>query len=129
MKKWILAIPQISLIMVFTCLGKLIVNLFPLHIPGSIVGLVLLFLSLQLGWIKLNWVETGAALLFSEMMLFFVPAVVGVMNYPWLIGMKGLLVLLVVFSGTALVMISTGVVSSSLLKPRVVKQHDATQNS
>ncbi|WP_028403267.1 CidA/LrgA family protein [Ectobacillus panaciterrae] len=125
MKKWIQALPQIAIIIFFTWLGKSLVYFFHLNIPGSLIGLGLLFLSLQLGWIQLNWVEAGTTLLFSEMLLFFVPTVVGMMKYPWLIGIKGLFILFIVFSGTALVMISTGVVSERFLKPEEVKQRDA----
>lgn len=128
MKKWIQALPQLLLLLIFTWLGKAAVALFHLHIPASLIGLGLLFCSLHLGWIRLKWVEMGAALLFSEMILFFIPSVVGIVKYPWLLGTKGLMVLLVVLSGTALVMISTGVVADRLLKLGEVKQRGSVKN-
>ncbi len=121
LKKWLLNLLQIIIIICFTVLGQLIVSSFNLHIPGSIIGLVLLLACLHMGWIKLDWVEAGSALLFSEMLLFFIPAMVGIMNYPWLIGTKGILVLLAVIVGTTLAMASTGIVSKTLLKLKAVK--------
>ncbi|MGG0657496.1 CidA/LrgA family protein [Rummeliibacillus pycnus] len=121
MKKWILNLLQIVIIIFFTLLGQFIVSFFNLNIPESIVGLVLLLISLHMGWIKLDWVEAGSAFLFSEMLLFFIPAIVGIMNYPWLIGTKGILVLLAVIVGTTLAMVTTGIVSKTLLKLKAVK--------
>ena len=122
LNKWLLKLLQIIVIICFTLLGQLIVSSFNLHIPGSIIGLVLLLACLHLEWVKLDWVEAGSALLFSEMLLFFIPAMVGIMNYPWLIGSKGILVLLTVIIGTTLAMVSTGIVSKALLKLKAVKQ-------
>lgn len=121
LKKWILNLLQIVIIIFFTLLGQFIVSFFNLNIPESIVGLVLLLISLHMGWIKLDWVEAGSAFLFSEMLLFFIPAIVGIMNYPWLIGTKGILVLLAVIVGTTLAMVTTGIVSKTLLKLKAVK--------
>jgi len=128
MKKRMLALSQILILVFFSLLGKWMVTFFQLQIPGSLVGMALLFASLHLGWIRLNWVEAGAGMLFSEMLLFFVPTVVGIVKYPWLIGVKGLFVLFIVVSGTALTMISTGVVANRFLKPGEVKQHDPVKN-
>lgn len=128
MKRWLLALPQILLLLMFAWVGKWLSAVWQLHVPGSLIGMVLLFLCLQLGWIRLNWVEAGATLLFSQMILFFVPAIAGIMQYPWLLGIKGLLVLIVVVSGAALVMISTGVLAERLFRAGEVKQHDSVEN-
>ncbi|WNC15714.1 CidA/LrgA family protein [Brevibacillus brevis] len=128
MKRWLSALPQILLLLMFAWAGKWLSAVWQLHVPGSLIGMVLLFLCLQLGWIRLNWVEAGATLLFSQMILFFVPAIAGIMQYPWLLGIKGLLVLIVVVSGAALVMISTGVLAERVFRAGEVKQHDSVEN-
>lgn len=115
MKKSVTILLQISIIFAFSLIGKLIASLIHLPIPGSIIGLALLFTSLHSGLIKLTRIETGAALLISEMMLFFVPALVGFMQHTWLFGMKGLFILFIVISGTAIMMITTGVISEKML--------------
>lgn len=128
MKKWMRAIPQMLILFLFTLIGKWVVQVFHLAIPSSLIGLALLFFSLQMRWIKLSWIETGAALLLSEMVLFFIPAIVGIIKYPWLIGIKGLYVLIIVVSGTALVMISTGVTAERLLGRSEVNRRDPVNN-
>ncbi|MED4583310.1 CidA/LrgA family protein [Brevibacillus choshinensis] len=128
MKSWLSAMLQILLLFVFAWVGKWLSATLQLHIPGSLIGMALLFICLQLGWIRLHWVEAGAALVFSQMILFFVPAIAGIMQYPWLLGIKGLLVLIVVVSGAALVMISTGVVAERVFKLGEVKRRDSVEN-
>lgn len=130
MKKWLQALLQISVLLGFTWLGKGTAYALHLPIPGSLIGMGLLFLCLHMGWVRLQWVEAGATLLFSQMILFFVPSLVGIMQYPWLFGIKGLLVLIVVVSGSALVMVSTGVVAERLFKFRhgEAARHDPVEN-
>ncbi|CAJ1004115.1 MULTISPECIES: CidA/LrgA family protein [Bacillales] len=127
MKKWLQAIPQMLLLLLFSWLGKAVAAVFHLHVPGSLIGMMLLFVALQAGWVRLTWVEAGAALLFGEMILFFVPTIVGIVQVPWLLGTKGLLVLLVVLSGTALVMVSTGVIAERLHRMREGKRRDCVE--
>lgn len=128
MKRWFSIIAQVLLLFGFTWLGKWVSLFFHLPVPGSLIGLALLFICLYTGLIRLQWVEAGATLLFSQMILFFVPSLVGMMQYPWLLGIKGLLVLVVVVSGCALVMISTGVVAERMFNRGEVKQHDPVEN-
>ncbi|MGZ0052086.1 CidA/LrgA family protein [Brevibacillus gelatini] len=128
MKKWCLLLGQVLLLYGFNWLGKGIASYLPVPVPGSLIGLLLLFICLHKGWVRLQWVEAGATLLFSQMILFFVPSLVGMMQYPWLLGGKGLLVLLVVTSGCALVMVSTGVVAERLFRRGEVKQLDPVEN-
>ncbi|WP_419878439.1 CidA/LrgA family protein [Brevibacillus centrosporus] len=128
MRSWLLALPQVLLLYVFAWAGKWISMVLPLHIPGSLIGMGMLFLCLQLGWIRLSWVQAGATLVFSQMILFFVPAIAGIMQYPWLLGVKGLLVLIIVVSGSALVMISTGVIAERMFKLGEVKRRDSVEN-
>lgn len=126
--QWVRALPQVLLLLVFSWAGKWLSQACQLPIPGSLIGMVLLFLCLHGGLIRLRWVEAGAALLFSQMIVFFVPAIAGIMQYPWLLGIKGLLVLLVVVSGSALVMISTGVAAERLFNLGEVKQRDFVEH-
>ncbi len=116
LKKGLMILFQIGVITVFTWIGKYIVSLLHVPIPGSIIGMILLFFGLHSGLIKLNWVQAGATLIISEMMLFFIPAVVGFMQYSWIFGIKGLSILFIVVSGTALMMIATGVISERILE-------------
>lgn len=49
-------------------------------IPGSVLGMMMLFGALSLGWIRSEAVEDVSRLLIKYMVLFFLPAAVGVMT-------------------------------------------------
>ncbi|WP_419880899.1 CidA/LrgA family protein [Peribacillus sp. B-H-3] len=55
--KWIKKVLQIIFISLFLAAGEILSGFLHFPIPGSIVGLLLLFLFLQLKWIKIKWVE------------------------------------------------------------------------
>lgn len=73
-------IKQLAVI-VFVCFaGELIRHIIPLPVPGSIWGLVLMFILLVTGVIKLEKVETAADFLVDCMPIMFVPGGVGLMR-------------------------------------------------
>lgn len=112
---------QIVLIYSFLLIGELFVHIIHIKIPGSIIGLALLFICLKTKLIKLNWVEMGAKFLTAHLLLFFIPAAVGVVNYSYIFGLIGAKLLLVIFISTILVMISTGLVADFILHRKKVQ--------
>lgn len=70
-----------AILLLFLYLGKGIQYLSHLPIPGSILGLVLLFLGLNLRLIPLNYVLPTASFLLNYITLFFVPVGVGLLQY------------------------------------------------
>ncbi|CAM3762263.1 CidA/LrgA family protein [Alicyclobacillus pomorum] len=99
---------QISLLTALSMFGNWVSGLTHLPIPGSIVGLILLFALLQLRMVKLQWVEVGGNWLISNMLLFFVPSALGIIQYGSLVKTEGLQLVLVIGMSTAAVMITTG---------------------
>ena len=87
-----------------------------LPIPGSVAGLALLVLLLQAGWLPLAWVSEGAGWLLAEMLLFFIPAVVAVVQYPAVILREGWQLLLVILLGTVGVMVGTALVVERVVR-------------
>lgn len=68
-------IKQFIIIIGFWALGELLVHIIDVPFPGSIVGLVLLTLSLRRGWVKIESVqELGTALVKYMALFFIVPA-------------------------------------------------------
>jgi len=61
-------------------LGTYLSNQFHLILPGTLTGLLLLFLSLVFKIVKLEQVEGAANLLLDNMMLLFIPLNVGLMT-------------------------------------------------
>lgn len=110
---------QIILIYGYLLVGEASVALFNLPLPGSIVGLALLFISLYFKWIKLAWVDAGAKFLTAELLLFFIPSAVGIVNYQSIISLVGVKLILVIFASTILVMAATGLVADFFGRKKV----------
>lgn len=72
-----------AIMIVFGCLflGQVIVGLFDLPLPPSVVGLILLFLALQVGLVKLATIEKLAKVLMDYLVLLVVPACISIIQY------------------------------------------------
>jgi len=68
-------------ILVFYLLGTVLSTWMGHLVPGSVIGMLLLFFSLLSGIVKPESVRSVAHMLTSTMSLFFIPAGVGVMLY------------------------------------------------
>ena len=71
---------QFMIVLVFVFLGELCEHFIPLPIAGSIYGLLLLFIALWTGLVKLHWVSDIADWFHSVMALFFVAPAVAVID-------------------------------------------------
>ena len=71
---------QLMYILIFSMLGECLSTAFSLPVPGSIIGLVLLFLALQFKIIRLRHIYDVGQFLLSNMTILFLPAAVGVMD-------------------------------------------------
>lgn len=54
--------------------------LLPFSVPGSVSGMILLFLALHFGLVKMEAVEEVGDWLVNNMAIFFVPAGIGLMT-------------------------------------------------
>ena len=101
---------QTLVIAAFWGVGEGVVRVAHLPFPGSIAGLLALLALLLIGIVDVRDVERGAGLLLGEMLLFFVPAVVAVVDHPEWAGALGLKLLAAILVGTTVVMLMTGCV-------------------
>jgi holin-like protein len=81
-----------------------LVNWLHLPLPANLVGMLLLLTLIVCRVIPLNWL---ARWLLAEMLLFFVPAVVAVVNYTQLLMVDGWRILLVIALSTLMVLGAT----------------------
>lgn len=107
---------QVGVLFLFTIAMNEIAKLLHLPIPGSILGIFVLFILLKTNIVKLAWIEQGANWLLAELLLFFIPSAVGVMQYMPLLESEGVRILIVVIFSTLIVMISSGLVASRISK-------------
>lgn len=118
MKKTILIIIHIFILYIFNLIGIWLKEILNLSVPGSVIGLLLLFILLMTNILKVEWIEAGAQFLVSNLVFFFIPATVGIINYFDLFKGKGALLILIVLISTILVMTSSGLVSQYLAKDK-----------
>lgn len=78
-----------------------------LPLPANLVGMVLMLMLIVLRIVPLGWVRAGSRWLLAEMLLFFVPAVVAVVNYAQLLMIDGWRIFAVIAISTLLVLGST----------------------
>ncbi|PWU66850.1 MULTISPECIES: CidA/LrgA family protein [Gracilibacillus] len=117
--KYILVPAQISMLFLFYYIGEWIQDLFSLLIPGSIIGMLLFFLLLQVKAIRVHWIEKGIDLLLKDMPIFFVPVTVGIVEYLDFLNGKGILILPIAFVSTLIVTVITAIISQKILHKRV----------
>ena len=118
-------IAQIAIIWVFYYIGVLIVEWTNIFIPPGIIGLVLLWALLMLNIINVKLIQEGASFLIAFLTLFFIPATVGVVEYPELLTRSGALLVLAVFVSTVIVIIVTGKVSQFIERKEQEVKGDA----
>ena len=63
----------------FSFIGNVISNVFRLPVPGSILGMILLFLALQFKLLEFRHVDEAGSFLINNMTILFLPAGVGIM--------------------------------------------------
>ena len=113
---------QIGILSIYYYLGTLIVNWTQIIIPPSIIGLVLLWLSLYFKLIKADYIKDGAGFLIAFLTLFFIPSTVGVIEYPELLTLHGVYLVLAVIISTLLAIFISGKVCLWIERKEKVNQ-------
>lgn len=104
-------ISQVSIILGVTLMGELLQRLLPISIPASVYGLVLLFLGLMTGVVKLEQVKEAGEFLRSLLPLLFVGPTVGILEQWELIRQDVWGIVLVMVSTTAVTFAISGLVT------------------
>ena len=109
-------IKQFMIIMAFTLVGQALKALIPLPVPASIYGLVLLFLALLTGAVKLEKVKDTANFLISVMPVLLIAPAVKVLEYWGIIAPNaGAILVITVFTTGAIFGIS-GLVTKWIMR-------------
>lgn len=99
-----------GVMVIFACLfvGEVVVRFFGLPLPASIIGLLLLFVLLQVGIVKKAWVEQVAKVMMDYLVLLVIPACVSIMQYLQIIRQDFWVLLIATTVSTFLVLLATG---------------------
>ena len=95
---------QFLVILSVSLLGELLNRVVPLPIPASIYGMLILFVALCTGVIKLSYVKGAGKLLIFIMPLLFLPAAVGLVD-SWAV-MQGFIVAIIVTVAVSTVLVA-----------------------
>ena len=109
-------IKQMMIIGVITFIGELLNLLLPLPVPGSVYGMILLFLCLWIGIVKVSQIEDTANFLITIMPIMFVAPSVGLMNSYSAIANSIPVLLFICFFTTITTMSITGLIAQSIIK-------------
>jgi holin-like protein len=116
MIKYIKIVVQVLLLYGFVLIGNCLQSFFHVPLPGSIIGLLLLWAALALKIIRLQWIESGSYILLSFIPLFLLPATVGGMEYGHIFTGKGFLLIPITMISTFLTMWISGYTSQFIAR-------------
>lgn len=107
---------QFMIILLVSFWGELLKYVIPLPVPASIYGLVILFILLETGILKLDAIKETSVFLIEIMPLMFIPAGVGLMESWGDLNSMLVEVVVIILVSTVLVMGVSGKVTELVLK-------------
>lgn len=110
----------VSLTIIFACLyaGIGIQHLLQVSLPGSIIGMLLLFTLLATGIVQPKWVKPSASLFIRYMMFLFVPISVGLMEHFETLSRNALPIFISAIGGSFIVLVLLALILDRSLKRR-----------
>lgn len=109
---------QVALLYGIYRMGVFIQDSFHLFIPGSIIGMLMLFLLLVIRGRFTRFIKNGCEFFLKHLQLFFLPATVGIISYFNLFRGKGMWLIVISMISTFIVMMASAVSSRLLAKER-----------
>ncbi|TGE38772.1 CidA/LrgA family protein [Desulfosporosinus fructosivorans] len=116
MKNILKILLQIFFLWVIFYLGTWVVKLLLLPIPGSVLGLIILFVLLSTGVIKEQWLSKATNPLLKHLSFFFIPIAVQLMEWSDLFMQKGYLLFLPLVVSALVALLTTGGIVQILTK-------------
>ena len=114
----------IFLILLFYLLGCFVAALIGNFVPGSVIGMILLFCALSLKWVRPGHVKKVSMFLLDNMMLFFIPVGVGLITSYTLLSRYMLAIIVASLVSTVLVIAVVGLVEQKLESKKRSKKED-----
>ncbi|MDE5936239.1 MAG: CidA/LrgA family protein [Ruminococcus sp.] len=109
-------IKQLLIILIISCIGELLNFFIPLPIPGSIYGMILLFILLCCGVIKISQIKETGDFLIDIMPILFVPSAVGIISQLDQLKSIWIQIIIITIVTTFLVMGITGLVTQAVIR-------------
>ncbi len=100
----------ITLLLVYQLVGEITVRLLGLPIPGPVLGMVMLFITLMIRGKAPESVDQASTALLSHLSLLFVPAGVGMMAHFGRIADEWISITLALLLSTVITMVATALI-------------------
>lgn len=107
---------QFLVILLFWGIGEAISYLCQGLVPGSLIGMILLFVALSTNLIKSKWVDSAARYFSKYMVMLFLPSAVGIMVSWSLMGEYIIPIVIIVTLSTALTMLIASWIQQKITK-------------
>ncbi|MTG97385.1 MULTISPECIES: CidA/LrgA family protein [Myroides] len=111
-------IKQVAIIIGCLAFGELLIYLTGIKLPSSIIGLILLWTLLKIGWVKVESISGFTDFLIKNMGIFFVPPCVAMLNYFGILSESIIPIIIATLVSTALVIFVTGLSHQFLRRKR-----------
>lgn len=99
---------QFLIISGISFLGEILKKLFHIPLPGNVIGMIILFICLCTGIVRLDMIDEISKFLLEHLAFFFIPAGVGLIMVAGLLKTSWLSILLILITTTIIVIIVTG---------------------
>ena len=109
-------IKQILIIIVISFIGELLNYFISLPVPGSIYGMILLFILLCSGMVKIHQIEETGKFLIDIMPMLFVPSAVGIMSQFDQLKSIWIEIIVITIVTTFIVMGITGLTTQAIIR-------------
>lgn len=110
---------QAGLICLFWLVCEFLVHQIRIPFSGGVLGLGIVLFLLKTKRIQLEYIKSGAKLLLKDMLLFFIPAVLAVLEHQEFLGILGLKLFLVIMISTITVILVTAFIVDYFFNLRI----------
>lgn len=109
-------VKQLLIIILISFLGELLNYIIPLPVPGSIYGMILMFVLLCSGILKLEQVKKTGKFLLDIMPIMFIPSAVGIMSQFEQLKDIWFQIILITITTTIITIAVTGLSSQAIIR-------------
>jgi holin-like protein len=107
---------QFMIIIIISFFGEVLNRLLPFPVPASVYGMVLMFLCLYTGIVKLWQVEKAAGFFIKIMPVLFVPAAASLITAVGILSDYMIEVIVIILVSTLIVMAVTGKIAQFIIE-------------
>lgn len=115
---------QFAIICIVSFVGELLNYFLPFSIPGNIYGMIVMFILLMSGCIKLHQVKSTSKFLLDIMPILFIPSAVGIMTKSKELRTIWWQIIIITIVTTMIVMVVSGKVTQIIVQYNEQKRND-----